>query len=284
MSTTIVLNSTNKDANLSNRFVYNFPSTVRFSKNDTISLNSLSIYHSFFNVTAERGNNTISVIWNADTSVQYNYTIPDGNYSIPQLNYFLQFSMVSDDLYLINSSGDFVYYAEIVINSSEYGAEIRCFGLPTAADMATLGYTIPSGASWSNPVSTKTPQVIIPTNAMGILIGHVAGTFPTSVESTDQVFLSTITPQIAYVNCLTLTCSLLNSSHSIPPTVWKSLPIKSGFGSMLTFENMSVVQNKIAEGNYSSIVIEFYDQHFNKLAVIDNEVTINVGLTISEEK
>ena len=277
---TILLNSTHKDPTNSNRFIYNFPTTVKFGKGDCVSLSAISIYNSFFNVQSSRANNTFSVMWNANTSIQHNFTIPDGSYSIPQLNYFLQYSCVQNNLYVTNSNGDFVYFLELVINASRYGAEVRAYALPTSATATTLGYTKPTAATWSFPGSAQTPQLIIPTTAMGSLIGHIAGTYPSSISASTQVNFSTVTPQIATVNALVMTLKLINSNYSIPPSLFESLPLKTSFGSILTFENRNNTKNRISEGTYSNIVIDFYDQLFNKLPIIDNEVTITLSLSI----
>lgn len=55
---TLILNSTNKTND--NTFTYRLPNNLLLSKNDRIGLESLSIYNSFFNITASRSNNTIS--------------------------------------------------------------------------------------------------------------------------------------------------------------------------------------------------------------------------------
>ena len=46
MSATIILNSSNRDLTSNNRFVYNFPSNVKFNEGDTIGIESINMYNS----------------------------------------------------------------------------------------------------------------------------------------------------------------------------------------------------------------------------------------------
>lgn len=234
MSSTIILNSNNRDATTNYRFVYNFPSHVQFSEGDTIGVESINMYNIIFNVEATRSNNVFSIIWNADSAVTYNFVIPDGFYSIADLNYFIQYSCVQNDLYCINGSGNYVYFVELVINSTVYGAELRTYILPDTTEAGTLGYTKPSGASWDFHASADTtPQVVIPTSSFGELFGFIAGTFPATPQTTSQYIASTITPQISPVNSLILTCNLINSELSNPVNVFYSMPLNSAYGSLV---------------------------------------------------
>ena len=112
----IFLNSTNQDPLQSNRFIYKFPSNAQFSKNDKVSLQGVSMYNSIFNIESSRANNKFSLMWNADTSVQYDFTILDGNYSVSDLNYQLQFFCVENGLYMTNANNDNIYFAEFLVN------------------------------------------------------------------------------------------------------------------------------------------------------------------------
>ena len=273
MSSTIILNSTNRDLTSDNRFIYTFPSNVKFNPGDTIGVESISMYNSIFNTEAVRGNNTFSIIWNADSAVTYNFTIPDGFYSISDLNYYIQYECVQNDLYCINSSGNYVYFVELVINSTVYGSELRTFILPDVTEAGVLGYTKPVGASWSFHASADaTPQVIIPSDAFGELFGFTAGTYPATPQTTSQYIGSTITPQISPVNSLILTCNLINDELSNPVNVFYSMPLNSAFGTLMTSSNAQRSDSMIYEGTYKNIVIEVLDQQYNRVKMNDMEI------------
>ncbi len=139
MSSTIILNSNNRSSSNSSRYEFIFPSTVKFGKNSKISLISFSMYNSIFNIEAQRSNNVIKIVWNADSAVEYTFTIPDGFYSISDLNYALQQFCILNDLYAIDTNGDYVYFIEILTNSTQYGAEIDCYAIPLETDWVTNG-------------------------------------------------------------------------------------------------------------------------------------------------
>ena len=158
---TIIINSSHQDTSTTNRFVYRFPQNVKFQKGDTVALQSISMYNSIFNVEATRSNNVIQLIWNADTTVTYTFTIPDGNYSIAQLNYFLQQQCVLNKLYATNATGDYIYFIELLTNSTRYACQINSYCLPTSAQATGLGYVKPAGATWDWPSSAKNVQFVV---------------------------------------------------------------------------------------------------------------------------
>lgn len=275
---TIILNSSNRDGNTGGRFIYKFPSNVKFSESDTIGVESISLYNSIFNVEATRTNNTFSIKWNADTTVQYNFTIPDGFYDIPALNYYIQYVCVQNNLYCINSSGNYVYFIELVINSSVYGAELRLYPLPDTTEAGTLGYTKPSGATWNfHATIDQTPQVII-SAGFGALFGFVGGTYPSSIQATSQFIGSTITPQISIVNSLILTCNLVNSEFSNPVNVFFSMPLTAPYGSLMSNNTANRTDVPIFSGQYKEIAIEILDQLYNRVTLHDFEVLIKLVL------
>jgi len=241
------------------------------------------MYNSIFNVEAVRSNNKISIIWNANTAVQYDLTISDGFYDISSLNFQIQSFCVLNDLYMINNAtGEYVYYINILTNSTAYSAQLNIYPLPTTAEANALGYSIPTGASWTAPVSAKTPQLIIPVGTFGNLIGFQSATYPSAVESTFQSVLSTTTPQISPVNSILLGCNLINSAYANPSHVFMSIPIKAGFGSLIDFESASPIGTSISPGSYGKITIDFYSQFFESLRLHDDEVTIILNIHIPD--
>ena len=278
---TLIINSSNKKSD--NTFEYVLPSNYIFKKNDTVALESISLYNSFFNIESNRGNNKISLIWNADTTVQYDYIVPDGNYSVEQLNFWLQSKMAYDNLYLLNDDGDIIYYAEIQIESSIYGISNTLYPLPTSANATTLGYTKPASATWDFPVSDKTPQLIIPI-ALGTLLGFSANTYPNTVQNSIQYFTSNLVPQLSPVNSIIICSNLLNSEFSNPSNVLSSIALNKAFGKLLNYEFSDPTQYNINPSSYSSIIISFYDQIYDKLYIRDNDVVIRLTIQINEDK
>ena len=276
MATTLILNSNNKVT--PSKYEYVFPSNVKFDKGDKLGLQSISMYNSIFNIEAQRGNNRLSIIWNADTSVQYDILIPDGFYDVTALKYYIFNFMVLNNLYLVDANGNNIYFIEIVTKPAEYAVQLNVYALPTAAEMTTLELSYPTVHLWSAPTVATTPQLIIPSQSFGNLIGFNLGTFPAAPIAENIQLISIKTPQISPVNCILLGCNLISSMYSNPSNLFYSVPIKAGFGNMISETNTSLIYNQIASGNYGKIVIEFYDQGFNSLRLHDEEITIVLSI------
>ena len=132
---TIILNSSNYVAGSGNKYVYTLPTSTKFSESAKIGVASIACYNSTFNITAARGNNTITLVWNAATPVTYTFTIPDGYYSLNDLNYFLPQQCILNNLYVTNSLSQNVYFVEIVANNPRYSPQVNAYFIPTAATL-----------------------------------------------------------------------------------------------------------------------------------------------------
>ena len=156
----IVINSSNFVKNSGNTFIYSLPSSVKLTTKSKVGVAAISVYNSTFNISASRGNNVITFIWNSATTTSYTYTIPDGYYSVSDLNFFLQSKMFGDNLYVFSNNGaNVVYFMEIVLNSVQYATQINSYYLPLTGEAVSLGYTKPSGATWAFLSANRTPQI-----------------------------------------------------------------------------------------------------------------------------
>ena len=279
----LVINSSNYVEGSVNTYSYTLPQSVRFTNRSKVGVASLSLYNSTFNITAARGNNTVTFFWNAATPVSQTFTIPDGYYSASDLNFYLQSKMFENKYYVTSNSGTNVhYFYEIVQNAVRYGIQLNSFFLPTSAQATTLGYAQPSGATWVYPASNQTPQLTFGT-AFGNLIGFNQQTYPASIQSTNQSIVSTKTPNISPIDSYTLTCNLINSKYSIPSNVLFSLPLSGSIGTLITHSTGEIVYSDIAPNVYNNIVIQFYDQLFNRLDLRDKELVLTLAIEDSGE-
>ena len=279
----IAITNTSYVENSENTYIYKLPASVKFTNKSKVGLVSFSVFNSTFNVTQSRGNNTVTFIWPSATPVTTTWTIPNGYYSASDLNSYLQSQMFANNLYVTaNNNTNVIYFYEIVQNSVRYSIQLNSYYLPTSANATTLGYSLPSGATWAYPATNKTPQLTFGT-AFGSLIGMSAQTYPATVQSTNQSQISTITPIISPVNSYILTCNLINSKYSIPSNVFFSLPLNGSLGQLISYVAPSVVYSDIAPNTYSTIVIQMYDQNFNKLELKDNEIVLTLAIDDSQE-
>jgi hypothetical protein len=279
---TIVINSSNYVVGSGNAYVYDFPSQLKFNENHKLGVSGVSIYNSTFNITAKRGNNVLTFLWNADTTTSFTITIPDGYYSVKQINEFLQQQFILNDLYVVNASSQNVYFLQLLTNSTRYSVQLNSYYLPTSAQATTLGYTKPSGASWNFPATSKTPQLTF-NSVFGDLIGFEAGTFPSTIQTSNQEFLSTKSPKLNVIDNYVMTCNMIsNVDYSIPSDILFTIPLTAGLGSLINITPASVILNHISANHYSSIVIKFFSQDFEALELNDTELTLT--LVISDDK
>jgi hypothetical protein len=264
-------------------FSYTLPQSVKLTNKSKIAVASLSVYNSTFNITSARGNNTITLTFPSATPQTKTYTISDGYYSASDLNYFLQSKMYADNLYATTNSGtNVVYFYEILQNSVQYAIQLNAYYLPTSANATTLGYSQPSGATWSYPAANACPQLQFGT-AFGSLLGFAAQTYPSTAASTNQSKVSETTPNISPVDSYILTCSMINSKYSIPSNYFFSIPLTGALGSLITYSSSSMVWNDVAPNVYSNINVSFYDQLFNRLDLKDKEIVLTIAIDDSQE-
>ncbi len=272
----IILNSSNLVSlgGNNNVYRYSFPiGSVKF-ENSKIAVSNISLYYSWFNITSANQNNQFQFRWpTGGTENIYTVTIPDGFYDISALNTYLQQFCITNSLYLINSSSQFVYYLEYQINPNAYAIQVNCYPLPTSLP---AGWSAPVGFP-AYPTSTWTPRLIVPATNFRNLIGFAASTYPAAQQTTTQSFLSTTTPQVTPVSSVIMTCSSLNNKFSNPGTILYSFsPAGTTFGSLIQSSPNQYSFINIQDGNYSSFDIAFLDQNFNALQLRDSNLIIQL--------
>jgi len=276
----LIFNGSNLNQNgFNNRYTYTFPGGgITFPKSSHVTLSNIALYYSIFNITAQNQNN----------SFQYTYTtgagtttrtvnIPDGFYEISDLNNLLQQDMIAAGFYLVDNSGNFVYYLEIVQNPTYYAIQVNTYAFPNALP---AGYTNPNAIPF--PVNPQTTQLIVPaSNNFGTVIGYAPATYPAVIQTTTQTFLSTSTPVVSPVQSLVLTCSLLNNKFSNPTSALYSFSFAgTSFGNIIERSPNEYFFVDIVPGQYNEITIEFLDQNFNKVKLNDTDLIVQLLVSV----
>jgi hypothetical protein len=284
---TIILNQNNVVPNtLNDTYTYRFPNGSVEFQNDQVSVASISIYFSWFNISSattnsQYNNNAYTYTWyDAGGATTYNVVMPDGFYEVVDLNAYLQREMVLNGHYLLDPAGQFVYYLELVVNQTYYGIQMNSFPIPTALP-----------AFWSNPAGltfplvATTPQITIPSNNnFGKVIGFNAGTYPAVVQSTDFSKLSDFTPQITPINSLILSCTLLNNKYSNPNTLLYSFTTQgTPFGSLISIQVPQFAFVDIVDGSYTDFTIQFFDQNLNRIYINDSNIVVLLVIAKKEK-
>jgi len=75
-----------------------------------------------------------------------------------------------------------------------------------------------------------------------------------------------------------MTCSLLNSPYSLPHNVFYTVPLSVGLSNIIVVSPSQFIWNEIAPNIYNQIVITFYDQLFNRITLMDTQITITLAI------
>ena len=266
----IIINGSNVvSSSYNNQFRYSPPvGSFTFPKGSKISIGEISIYYSWFNFNNAYNNNSFSLIFPTYGTLQIN--IGNQNLSISQLNSYMQQQMINAGLYLVNSSGQNVYYAEILTAPSYYGIQVNLFQIPNS---------LPSG--WSNPgampLSGYCPQFVVPNTNFQYVIGFAPATYGSASSTTTESYLSTFTPQVSPVQSILVGCSLLKNLANVNPTILYTFsPAGVSYGNIIQTSPNYPQWIDIYDGVYPYIDIFFYDQNGNPLPLVDTNLVIQL--------
>ena len=286
---TLVLNSSNVDPNDTSRYIYRFPAGGASLAGKEIAVAAISLYYSWFNISTALNNKIFRYVFYSGagpTATTITVTIPDGFYTAAQLNAYLQSVMIANGHYLVTSTGDFVYFLEIVENPTAYAIQFNSYALPTSAQATANSWTAPVG--WPGFVTTNiTPQIIIlPTNNFGNIIGFNAGTYPSPTQITDYSKISDFTPQFSPVQSVLLRCNVVNNRLSNPSDIIYSFaPVNVDFGSIISPAISEFIWNSIDEGqNQPEFIVQFLDQSFSPLPLRDTNLVIVLSIRDKQDR
>lgn len=276
MGYNLVINSSNVVGNNNSTFVYNFlGSTSLHIKDGTkICVSSISLPYSFFNITQSYNNQTFQFNWRVGiTTTTYTITLPAGFYLVSDITNYLQNYFIQNGMYLIDNTGNNVYYLVLNYNTSYYATQILSFAVPTSLP---TGYTQPS--NWLGyPSVANTPQLILSSNNFKSILGFTVGSYPPAPQTTNYSITSNILPPIgSNINAVILTCSLVNNNVTIPSNILDSFPINTTFGSNIVYAPSFEKWVKLNAGTYNNISIQLLDQNLNVINANDSNISLTL--------
>ena len=279
MSTfTLVLNSNNVVANSNNtQFRYNFLNgSFRVAEGSQMCISTLVVPYSWFNISKAYGNNTFSFTFPDSVSniTSYTVTIPDGFYTTADVNNYLQQFCIANGLYLINASGQYVYYMVFSLATNSYANQVLFFQIPNTMP---LGWTAPPlwhgfNATAQCPTLTITPTTGI--SNFGVFLGLSAGMYGGTINSSSV--LSNITPIGTLVNAITIRSNIVNNNVAMPSDIITSIPINASFGANINYSPSFEEFVNIKEGVYNNLTVTFTDQNFATIFAKDPNVIITL--------
>lgn len=272
----LVLNSSNVIGNGNNTYQYNFlAGSMSIPENANISVSSATIPYSWRNITASQSNNTFSLYWPLGAGIStFNVVLPDGFYTVPSLQAYIEQFCITNGLYLINGSGSYVYYMNLSVNPTYYAVQIVEALIPISLPS---GWSLPSNFI-GFPTVSKTMGINI-SAGLGSIIGYTAGNYPsTQVATTSQSFLSNTLVNATPVNSLVLRCSLVSNNVIFPSDILDSIPINATYGSNIIYDPSFEKVVRIKKGTYSNFQVVICDQNNNLVSALDPNLLINLRI------
>jgi len=271
MSYNIILNSSNVANNTNSIYRYKFiTGNFTVKGNASICVSQIQIPYSWFNITSAYQNNVFNIIdWLGTTRT---ITLPDGFYTIADINQFCESYFINNGMYLINSAGLNVYYFQIYTNAQYYRNQTLFYAVPSTLPS---GWTQPS--NWIGyPGSATCPQLQILTNNFRTYSGFNAGTY--GGGSVASSVLSQNVPVGSTVNSMVVKCNLVSNEVGFPTDILDTFAVEGVFGENINYDPKFQKWVKLSSGTYNSLTIEFQDQNFNPVTIIDNNLTISLLL------
>ena len=263
----IVVNKTHAISN--NTFKISFKGGgIKIGPGSEMCLAVSTIPYSWFNISSVYNNNKLDFYWPTASATysKITLTIPDGYYTTTTLNNYLQSQFVSNGYYLIDNTGNFVYYFSVLYNTTYYANQIIALPVPISLPS---GWTQPTGFA-GFPTVARCPYIdILSTYKISDFLGFNTGSYPGS-RTTAYSINSNITPIGSYVNSVIIHCDLINNDLLNPPTILDMIPITSSFGSNIYTNNNSQKWVTLKEGNYTNLTIFLTDENFTMLNALDN--------------
>jgi len=288
----LVLNSTNViDSINKTQYAYTFiNANFYIPENSKLCISQCMIPYSWFNINSTLyNNNSFSYVWyyGNGLSKTYTVTIPNGFYSISDIQQYLEVYMISQNQYFTNTiTGQNLYYIYLSSNSTYYAIQLICYPLPSslpssyAAPTSGFNYNNNTNYGYCNTNYTYTPQIIISSsNNFKSIVGYSAGTYPSTLQQTTYNTLGTDIPNLTPVNSLIVQCSIINNYVASPSNILDCIPINNvSFGSNISYVPSYTKFINCSSGTFHDLILRISDQNFNTIQANDSNILISLLL------
>ena len=277
-----------------NKLRFNFPNSVSL-KDKYIAVSSISMFYSWFNITAVYQNNYFTYTWTVgSTTTIYRVNIPDGLYQISDLNNLIQFACIANGTYYSSIGGVNYYPFELILNVPRYAVQLNTYLIPTSLG---AGFTTPSNFA-GFPSNTFNSIVTIPAN-LNIIIGFSAGfasnnnignayTPPTSNYESKSAsgtlsYISTTAPQVQPNNNVLFSISGINNPYMQPSSIIYSLSPNVAVGAQINVTPPNFMWNKFIDGMYNNLVLTLLGNNLQPLILNDPNMCIILTIRDKDE-
>lgn len=270
-------------------YQYRFPTgSIKVVDGDSVALAQASMFYSFYNIGTQYRNTTFTYYWydlahpygviNAGNT--YTVTYPDGFYNLNfpnAINTYQEYfekAMIANGTYLLDATGEYVFYFEILWNATYGKAQIVSYPLPTALP---VGWSLPVGATWALPAVATCPVLDISSTSSNVptLLGIDAGLYPPIFQGTTYSILGTRETNFYPVTSVIVSCNILKNVYSSPPTNLYTIPIQQyGFGDAISVNLGEYAYVNLVPGIYDSFEIRLLDQNYQPLLMNDKDIIV----------
>lgn len=240
---------------------YQIPGGSNFPQGSTVALVSAVVPFSWRNISAALGNNTIGYRWEGVLNV---VAIPDGYYSIADLNLYLRFVMNANGHFLLDADANPVYYISIAENRVYYTTTLTAEVVPAV---------LPPG--WTNPntivLSGLTQQLAVPA-AIGVLFGFEPGTYPAAQSAVRYETNGALVPRVDSISAVTVAVSIADNRLQASRGIAVFVPT-AAYGSYLRVEPSIPVHVRVVQSLVQTIDVTLLDQYGVPVPVIDRDIS-----------
>lgn len=286
MSYTLVLNSKNVIGANNNIFQYKFLNGFKILDNAEICISAAQVPYSWYNVSYFYQNTDFNIIFprGVGLTTTLNLSIPDGFYTVTDLNYYIQQKCIENKWYLINTAGNYVYYINLSYNISAYKVQLITQIVPSSLPVGWVDPGWGGGTAGSAlPSVPRCPQFVVLNNNFKILIGFNPGTYPSGISpdlvTSDYDKTSDFTPLGSNVNSIIMRCNLVSNPVTMPSDIVDSFAISNAsFGTNINYNASFEKWVRLSPGVFQNLTITLQDEQFNDIKMLDpnSVITINI--------
>lgn len=280
MASFVKLDSTNLvQDGYNSTWKYSFPGSAADFRDVVCAVQSISMYNSEYNIDSMQfANNTFSLeVPTAATTSTISVTLPNGLYSYLDINRSIQTALVNAGAYLIDASGNNVFYIQLSENSVYYSAQFDFSATPTALP---TNYVRPATGLYSAggtglPATTRVPRVIINNAEFGKVVGLSLGTYPSAPATTASAQLSNQIPQIQPSSSYVVRCDLIKNEYVASGDILSAFDRgDASVGQLISYKPSQYAWMNCHNGSRASITISIYNQNDQKVKFNDTSVSI----------
>ena len=281
MTSTIVLTTKHLvDTTKNSTFQYDFPNSIKFEEME-LALVGGAMYYSWFNISKDLNNTKFEYeyVLSADPNgdpVKVQVELEEGLYEISDLNKALQHSFIINDLYLVDSNGDYVYFAEFLINPTLYSCDINSYIVPT---LDSNTYTQASIDDFPAEVGTFLNIRLL--SGFNEILGFEAGfeTNSSFAETSDFTRTSSSAPNVQPNSSVLVDCNLIDNPYGNPAGIISTIIPNVSLGGLISIDPNEHTYSPILKGIHNNVRIRLLNKTtLQPLSIRDPQITLVLGI------